>query len=100
VSVREVAYYRDVVEREERLIPAVAARDGKDSGETWAAPIEDAYLLRLTESQIVAILQEGEAGVGITFGVCFGAWRWAGAPANVRRTVLLSKLSDARIRPA
>jgi hypothetical protein len=50
VSVREVAYYRDVVEREERLIPAVAARDGKDSGETWAAPIEDAYLLRLTEA--------------------------------------------------
>jgi 3-methyladenine DNA glycosylase Tag len=34
VSVREVACYRDVVERNERLIRAVATLDGKDSGET------------------------------------------------------------------
>jgi hypothetical protein len=45
-----VACCRGVVERDERLIRAVAAPDGKDSGETWAAPVEDAYLLRLTEA--------------------------------------------------
>jgi hypothetical protein len=38
VSVGEVACYRDVVERDERLIRAFGALDGKDSGETWAAP--------------------------------------------------------------